>query len=383
MNVEQSILADYAVRPSGNPVVNWLRKHRWFAIFVLLPTFLAAIYNAFLAPDVYISESSFVVQSVDQKTPQLGGLASLLQTGGVSSGGRQSEETLEYIQSRDALRQLQKTFDIASRLKPTALEIRNPFQEDTFEQLYREYGDKVSAHFSAETGLSVLKVEAYNPKDAYQINAHLLGLSEDLVNALNARSRHRAIDEAQKQVQLAEKRSNDARVALAQYRNANALLDPQSQGEGVLSIANGLITQRASLQAKLDVMERLTPSNPSIPALRNQIATISAQIQAQEGEAVGAPHAIASKLQGYEKLLAESEFAAQNLAAANASLVKARAQADQQEYYLERIVEPNVPDEPELPHRFLNVVVVLASLTCLYFVIWMFVVGILEHAPED
>jgi capsular polysaccharide transport system permease protein len=39
-----------------------------------------------------------------------------------------------------------------------------------------------------------------------------------------------------------------------------------------------MIGQRAALQAQLDQMQRLAPANPSIPAVRQRIAAISAQI---------------------------------------------------------------------------------------------------------
>jgi capsular polysaccharide transport system permease protein len=98
---------------------------------------------------------------------------------------------------------------------------------------------------------------------------------------------------------------------------------------------------------------------------------------------VGTPTAIASKLSAYEKLDVEQEFATQNLAAANTSLEQARTEAQKQQYYLERVVEPNKPDDATLPLRFKRILVVFAAALCLYFIGWMIVVGILEHAPED
>lgn len=86
---------------------------------------------------------------------------------------------------------------------------------------------------------------------------------------------------------------------------------------------------------------------------------------------------------GYENLLVEQEFATQSMNAANAALVQARAESQRQQFYLERVVDPNVPDMPLLPKRFLNVLIAFASATLLYFIAWMFLVGILEHGSED
>ena len=130
-------------------------------------------------------------------------------------------------------------------------------------------------------------------------------------------------------------------------------------------------------------MQRLTPNNPSIPALRNRISAIGTQIASQDSRVVGSGSGIASKLGGYENLLVEQEFSTQSLNAANAALVQARADAQRQQFYLERVVDPNLPDEPLLPKRFINVLIVFASAACLYFIAWMFMIGVLEHAPED
>ena len=64
-------------------------------------------------------------------------------------------------------------------------------------------------------------------------------------------------------------------------------------------------------------------------------------------------------------------------------LEQARAEAVSQQYYLERVVEPNRPDDALLPNRVKSVLAVLFACLCLYLVGWMLVVGILEHAPDD
>ena len=98
---------------------------------------------------------------------------------------------------------------------------------------------------------------------------------------------------------------------------------------------------------------------------------------------MGTGNGIASKLGGYENLLVEQEFSTQSLNAASAALVQARADAQKQQFYLERVVDPNTPDSPLLPKRFLSVLIIFAAAISLYFITWMFMVGVVEHAPED
>ncbi|MDR0781528.1 MAG: hypothetical protein LBF16_12685 [Pseudomonadales bacterium] len=387
MNVEHSTPIDAAIPAHRNAFSAWLKKRRWFVLCVIVPTVLAAIYYGLFAADVYTSESRFVIKSPDQRRSQVSTLANLIQTTGLSGGQEQTNEVLGFIRSRDALEALQKNSNIRARFSAPEADLFSrfppPFADDTFENLYKYYRRMADAQLDSETGLAILTVQAFTAQDAHQINTQLLLLSETLVNQLNERVQSQGIAEAQKQVTLATERALQARLALSDYRNEQALIDPGKQAGGALEIANTLIAQRATLQAQLDLMQRATPNNPSLPALRNRITALSAQIATQDSRVVGSEAGIASKLGGYENLLVEQEFATANLNVANAALVQARAEAQRQQFYLERVVEPNLPDMPLLPHRLLSILVVAAVTLCLYFIAWMFIVGIIEHAPEE
>jgi capsular polysaccharide transport system permease protein len=388
MNVEQSFLVEDEVPTRRPKLLIWLEKRRWFALFVIVPTLLATLYYGLFASDIYVSESRFVIKSPNQKSSQISTLANLIQTTGFSGGQEQANEVLEYVRSRDALKALERTHGIQAAYSAPHGDIlaRFPmpiFGERTFENLYEYYRDMVDVRLDTETSTVIVKVNAFNAKDARAINERLLRLSEALVNKVNARAQSKGIAEAQKQVDLATMRAKAARVALAQYRNSQELIDPGKQAVGVIEIANTMIAQRAALQAQLDQMQRLAPRNPSIPALRQRINAISGQIASQDSRVVGSSSGIASKMGGYESLLVDQEFATQRLNVANAALAQARAEAVRQQFYLERIVNPNLPDAPELPRRLLRIIVIFAATTCLYFIGWMLFIGIVEHAPED
>lgn len=387
MNANPSFPVDANALAQRSALWQWLRKRRWFMLLVALPTLLAMIYYGLVASDIYISESRFVIKSPDQKRGQTSTLANLVQTTGLSGGQEQTNEVLTYVRSRDALKALEKNVDVRDKFSTSQADMLSrfpqPFSDDSFESLFKYYGKHVDAIMDTEAATAVIKVEAFTPQDAYLINRQLLDLSEALVNRLNERARSKGIVEAQRQVDLATSRVKESRIALAQYRNAKSLIDPVKQAGGVLEIANTLIGERAALQAQLDLMQRLTPNNPSIPALRDRIKAISVQISSQDSRVVGSGSGIASKLGGYENLLVEQEFATENLTTASAALVQARAEAQRQQFYLERVVDPNTPDTPLLPKRLINILIVFAASMCLYFIIWMFTIGVLEHASED
>ena len=390
MNVEaiKREALEAVIRPArSRKTRNTLRKHRWFYLFVCVPTLLATIYYGFIASDVYVSQSSFVIKSPGQKAAPTLSLANLVQTSGLSAGQEQTKEIVGYIRSRSGLKDLQAQVNVRRNFSQRGADFLSrfpgPFQTDTFEDLFRYYQSMVGADIDQESGLAVLEVKAFTPRDAYEMNSRLLGLSEDLVNRLNQRAEGRAVAEAEHRVLQAEDRVRNARVALGAFRNQQDIIDPAKQATGVLEISNKLLSEQAALQSQLDLMRRVAPQHPSIPALQNRIAAIGRQIGAQTGRAVGTPTALASKMSAYEKLNVEQEFATQMLTAANTALEQARTESQKQQFYLERVVEPNTPDDASLPGRLKSVLILFASLVCLYFVGWMIVIGILEHAPED
>ena len=386
MNIETLHSVSLRARSPRPALMEKLYRRRWLLLFVALPTFLATIYYGLIASDVYVSQSRFVIKAPGQKSMPTGTLANLIQTNGFVGGEQETKEVLDYIRSRDALSDLQRQMNIRARYENSGADFLSrfprPFREPTFENLFKYYQSMVSASPDNESGVAVLETRAFRPEDAQAINARLLSLSEGLVNRLNSRAEGRAVTEAEQRVLGAQARVRKARVALSAFRNQQEVIDPAKQATGVLEISNKLVTEHAALKAQLELMERVTPANPSIPALRARVSALAGEIAAQNARVVGTPTGIASKVGGYENLLAEQEFAQATLTAASTSLEQARAEVQKQQFYLERVVDPNLPDSPLLPERLRNILVVFGASLCLYFIGWMLVRGILEHSPE-
>jgi capsular polysaccharide transport system permease protein len=372
---------------SRRRLLDVIARWRWFAAFVLAPSLIACVYWGFVASDVYVSESRFVIKAPERRKTSASALGSLLQTTGLGSGAEQTSEIIGYLRSRNALSDLETLADVRGAFASSEADFLSRYptllQDNSFESLYEYYGSMISTQSDPETGLTVLRVQAYTAQEAQTLNAGLLDLSEELVNRLNERVNTQAIEEANERVIEAQDRVRQARVQLGAYRNTSRLLDPQQQGVGVLEVSNQLITQEAALRAQLAEIRQNAPGHPSIPALEDRIDGIAAQVAQQTGRAVGTPDGIAAKITQYENLLVEQEFAEQTLAAANTALEQARVEAKQQQYYLERVVEPNLPDSAILPARIKNILAVIFASLCIYLVGWMLSVGVREHASES
>lgn len=386
MDHSNEIRAAEAESSRGDSIVRLLRRRRWFILFVILPTFLATVYYGLIASDVYQSESRFVIKNPSQKQAQSTSIANLIQSTGISSGLDQTNEVIDYIQSRDALRALEKGANVAALFSNENADVFSrypgPLDERRFENLYKYYREMISVNIDHDTNSAVLRVKAFTSRDAQKLNLILLELSEQVVNRLNSRFQAKAIAEAENRVRDAQVQVRDARMALREYRNSNDVLDPTEEATGVFQVSNELIAQQAAMKAQLQTMERAAPRNPGIVPLRSRINALGAQIAAQTGRAVGTDDGLASKLAQYEGLQVDQEFATQMLTMASATLEQARTEALKQQYYLERVVEPDQPDVALYPKRLLNILTVFGAALALYLIGWMLIVGILEHSPD-
>lgn len=359
----------------------------WFLAGVVLPVLLSAFYYFGFASNQYVSESRFVVKAPNQRNAQMSSFANLIQTTGLSAGQEQSNQVVDYIRSRAALEVLDRKLQIRKVYGHQAIDGFSRFprawESESFEDLFDFYRVKVDISRDVDSGLVVLRTIAFDPKEAAAINDELLRQSEKLINALNDNARSKAIQESTGRVVEAEQRVAAARQAVAVYRNAAAIIDPLREASGVSEITNGLIAQRAVVDTQLSTLRNTTPNHPAIPKLKEQIASLSSEIDRQTSRVVGGRDTISGKLPSYDALLLEQELSSQLLVLAQTTLEGARNDALKQQFYLERVVNPNVPDEPEYPKAWRIVITVLGFALCLYFIAWMFIVGILEHAPED
>ncbi|WP_397581502.1 Wzz/FepE/Etk N-terminal domain-containing protein [Sphingorhabdus sp.] len=362
-------------------------KNRWFLIAVVLPSLASACYFSLFASDQYVSESRFVIKAPNQRSGQISSFANLIQTTGLSAGQEQANEVIDFVRSRSALETLVKKISVNAIYSDPEVDFLTryplPWQSRSFEDLFKFYKSKVQIERDNDTGLVVLRTIAFDPAEAALVNENLLRASERLVNQLNETARSRAISESERRVTEAERRVASARLAVANYRNASELVDPLVEASGVIGVANALIAERASLEAQLSTLQRLTPQHPSIPALRAQIASLDQAIRRQTARMVGGKTSIAGKLPAYDSLVLEQELSSELLVLAQTTLEGARTEALKQQFYLERVVNPNIPDSAAYPRGLRIVLTIIGFLLCLYFIIWMFLVGILEHAPED
>ena len=370
------------------------RRHTMFLSIVVLPTFLASVYFGLLASDKFTSEARFIVRSVSGGGPMsalssLGIGTSQTAAQAVASSmnfSRALDETYsvnEFIRSRDAVEKLEannELREIFSRSEGDFINrFPNIFTRNNKEKFYRHYLDFISINVQGDSGISVLEVSTFRPEDSQKLALALLSHAEELVNKLNTRARADSVRFSEEFVRKAEERIEALQVRMTDFRNRELVIDPGKQSESALDLVTKLTVEAAADRVQLENTLLLTPSSPQIEPLRNRLRSLESQISKQRSLIVGGDQSMVDKLSRFEQITLERELAVKSLTASLVSLENARQEAQRQQLYLERVVEPNLPDYPYYPRRLLWTFVIFGVSLCAFWIVREFRVAVLEH----
>ena len=353
-----------------------------FLATVVLPSAIAILYFGFLASDVYVSESKFVVRSPEK--PSSSGLGVILKTAGFTNAGDEIYAAQSFASSRDALRAINPNgaFEKAyTRPEISVFDRFNPLGlSGSFERLYKYFQGKVQLKNDTATSITTLTVRAYTPEDARRFNEQLLELSETTVNRMNQRGRQDLVRYAQAEVDNAKARSQAASIALAAYRNRSGVVDPEQQAAVQMQMVSKLQDGLIAAKTELAQLQRYTPENPRIPVVQTQIGVIQREIDRELGKVTGNRRSLAATAVQFQRLTLENEFAGKQLSAALASLEEARNESRRKQAYVERIVQPNLPDSAIEPRRIRGIFATVLLSLLAYGILRMLLAGVREHA---
>lgn len=352
-----------------------------FLLAVVAPTTVAAIYYLGLATPAYVSEARFVVKQASREQPSALGFA--LQGVGISTTQTDAFSVHEYIRSPQAVNDLGSKINLTEiyggRQADFLSKYPRPWEQNTPDTLHKAMKRYVTVSYDSSTGISTLKVKAFNPEDAQTIADQLLSGGEGLVNQLNVRANETAVREATAELVRAEDRLKEAQLKLTNFRNTEQIIDPARMATENSQLIGELMSKVAVMRAELTELMRLTPQSPEIEGLRGRIRAYEAQIDSERANIAGSAQSLATKLSTYEALALDREYAERAVATARATLDNNVTDARRQQLYLERIVSPNLPSDASEPRRLRKLLTVFLSLLVVYGVSWLVIAGIREH----
>jgi capsular polysaccharide transport system permease protein len=363
--------------------MTWLKRHIVFVLTVLAPTCIAILYYGLIASDVFISESRFLVRS-PQQPMQNGFVGELLQGSGITHSQDDTYSVHDYILSRDALHELDAKLGVRKAFTSKKIDPINRFPglhwDNSFERFYLYYGKHVDVDYDTASSISTLTVRAFTAEDAQRINDLLLQMSEALVNTLNERSRQDLIRYAADEVKLATDKATAAAVALFEYRSKHEIFAPDQQAALQLESVSKIQEDLVSTEAQLAQLRKLSPNNPQIIGLETRINTLHRAIETEAAKVTSANGSFSARAPNFERLTVESEFADKQLGVALADLETARNEALRQQLYLDRLVQPSLPDRAMEPRRIRSVFTVFLIGLIAWGVASLLIAAIREHS---
>lgn len=388
MTASASSLRGKTPHPSGlRQMRSYLAHHYGWILFLstfALPSLAAAVYYGMIVSDRYVSESRFLVRSVDK--PASEGLSAYLRDFGIARANDDAYAIQAYLYSRDAMKAVMRKVDLrAVYARPEAdpLTSYHPWGRDTDEALYRYFKRQLAVDKDDETGITTVKISAYRAADAKAIMDTLVALSEAQINILNLRARRDTLGQAQQTLARAETALTDATVALTRYRNVSQNVDPMKSAGAAVDRNASLDQSLAMLQVNLQAMLAKAPNNPAIPAMRGRIAALTSQIAQQQATLTGGDGGLSQKLGNYEELKVKQELAGKVFETAQAQMETARQEAIRQQIYISTVVRPNLPDEAIEPRRW-RYFLTVALLSCWSFMmLYLLASGSREHLNLD
>ena len=351
-------------------------------LFVLAPSLLAIMYFAIIASSVYESEAKFVVRSPSDSSASAQ-ITGVIQSIGISKSADDAYAINEFLLSRDALEVLQGKLDLDHIYGRDSADFlsRYPslFASPSKEKLFAYYTSMTKIRYDKTTGITTLTVLAFTPQDARAIARILLDSGETLANRLTARIHADLLNTAQAQIERARAQTQAVQAKIGDWRNKEEQIDPTRYSAALVEVLARLNLELAMQRAQAADLEKTIPKSPTLTALNGRIAALTSQIEQSKLSLAGTTASLAPKIVEFEALQLEKQFAEKIYAASVTSGEAARSDALRQAIYLDRIVEPNLPDYPSHPLRLLSAFLFFCGCLMLYLLGMKVFRNILRH----
>lgn len=343
-----------------------------FLFFVALPSLGVLWYLEARAADQYASRIGFVVHTEDTSavTDVLGGAIQL------GSGGSKDTDILyEFIRSQQLVALVDEKLDLRTIYsKPENDPVFSFDTDGTIEDLLDYWSQMVRVYYDVDTQLIELRVQAFDPADAYNIAQEIFAQSTVLINRLSTVAREDTLRYARDELNSSQDQLKTARQALTQFRNETQIVDPSADVQGQMGLLNTLQEQLAAALIDQDILrDSARDSDPRMVQAARKIEVIRKRI-AEERQTFGLSgdgngsnsEEFNALLAQFEALTVDREFAEQAWLAARSAYDGAVIEANRQSRYLAAYVGPTQAERAEYPERLM----IWIMTTLILFLIW-------------
>ena len=296
------------------------RITKLFLFVCLLPSCLSIVYFGLFASDIYISDSTYLIHSAGEGSADSSGGQSALfaKLGGGSKGGVDYPSVMEaYMNSSDALSELDKKINLRKIFANSSIDFLHRFD---FLGLNNS-NEKLLRYFRSRLEI---KVDSLSSISTLSVNAFTAVDAQDINEEL---------------LKLSESLVNR--------------LNEQVREDAIKNASYEIEVAKRNLEkadkALIDFRSQSKPSDDKYFIPRFQML-------------------------GYERANAEAQ-----LGTALGALEAAKLDALKKKIFIERIVQPNLPDYPLLPKRLFGILTTIAISWVIWFILRLLAAGARDH----
>ncbi len=330
-----------------------------FIGLVLAPAFAVSLYFAFIASDIYVSESSLAVrtiaaESLSGKIDQA--MAAVSSPSSISSSAQDASIITGYIGSRAILDDLKGIVDVEEIYRRPGTDFWARLKHGATREEMHEYWRKmVNTYIDNVSGIINLQVRAFSAADARRLSEEIIKLSERLANKISDRARQDSLVQAEAEVDRANLQLRKALDDMQAYRNTEGMIDPVKVADQTGRLLMTLLGEKIQLESQIYVGQRsMGPDAPMLKGPQTRLQAVDEQIDKLRGQLAGTgteSRNIAASLARFEELMVRKQYSEKLYEFAKAGHERARAAAARQAIYVTVFVPPGVPDEAMLPKR--------------------------------
>ncbi|WP_159731024.1 capsule biosynthesis protein [Methylosinus sp. Ce-a6] len=356
-----------------------------FIAFVLVPSFAATFYFAFLAADQFAVETRFAVRAIELEavaTPK-GESASFTFT----PSGQNAYIVTSYIRSRAIVADVIGKLDLRAIFRrPEADFLTRLRRNATMDELTEYWRSMVETTVDAQSSLVTVYVRAFRKEDAFALASAVVAASEALVNRISERARRDATAMAEKDVRRSFEAVQATLADLHKFRDEFGVIDPTLTGAEIGRLLAPLVAQKIKLESELFVAgHELAPDAPTVRVMREQLDSTERQIKELKGKLTSSQGAnspgstVAANLAKFEELEVRKAMAERFYALSKADLDRATLRANRQSIYLTVFVPPAAPEMSRYPHRVSYSLLVFLGLAIVWGIAALLLATIDDH----
>jgi capsular polysaccharide transport system permease protein len=288
-----------------------------------------------------------------------------------------------HLVSHDAVRALRARMDLVEVFRPPFADpvSRLWYAQPSAERLLDHFRWQVRVVPDAYTGIALMTVRTYRPEDSLELARQLLQIGEGKVVEINQRMLDETLRVSREEVGRAEVRVAAAQEALTSFRQREQALNPTRSAEIAVTTIGALESEATRLRTELQTLSGIArPGAIQIQNLRERISAVEQQILAERRRLSDVQRGVTQQIAGFDRLQLEYDLANRSLQAAVAGLEAATTNAQSQQIFLQRVVEPNLAERSLYPRPLLFTLYTFVGLTLVYGMVWLLVAGVKEHA---